>query len=183
MKSYNEGWTYMKSRATAITIFAFSMCGVAVAETYNPKFQENTVPFLAEVTGATTFRDVATGKAYRLYGIEGCAANQYATAGNQKYLCGIQAQGWLISATLYNAVICTPVRVENDVTIARCASGQYPDIAQEMLNLGLAVMSPKAEDQLIPEYAKVEGDARKEFRGLWRAEFEMPWTFKSAAAQ
>lgn len=173
----------MKLRATAITIFSLAVSSAAFAETYDPKFQKNTVPFLAEVTSATTFRDVATGKMYKLYGVEGCASNQYATAGNQKYLCGIQAQGWLISATLYNAVICTPVRVENDVTIARCASGQFPDIAQEMLNLGLAVMSPKAEDQLIPEYAKVEGDARKEFRGLWRSEFEMPWTFKSASSQ
>ena len=183
MKSHNERWTYMKTQATAITILMLTTSVVAFAESYNPKFQENTVPFLAEVTGATTFKDVATGKGYKLYGVEGCAEDQYATAGNQKYLCGIQAQGWLISATLYNAVICTPVRVDKDVTIARCASGQYPDIAQEMLNLGLAVMSPKAEDQLIPEYAKVEGDARKEFRGLWRSEFEMPWTYKSAAVQ
>jgi endonuclease YncB( thermonuclease family) len=173
----------MKMKATAITILTVTLSSASFAETYNPRFQENTVPFLVEVTGATKFKDVATGKTYRLYGVEGCAAGQYATAGNQKYLCGIQAQGWLISATLYNAVICTPVRVEHDVTVARCASGQYPDIAQEMLSLGLAVMSPKAEDQLIPEYAKVEGDARKEFRGLWRSEFEMPWTYKSAAAQ
>lgn len=173
----------MKTQVTAISFLMLATSVVALAETYNPKFQENTVPFFAEVTGATTFKDVATGKGYKLYGIEGCADEQYATAGNQKYLCGIQAQGWLISATLYNALICTPVREEDDITIARCASGQFPDIAQEMLNLGLAVMSPKAEDQLIPEYAKVEGDARKEFRGLWRSEFEMPWTFKPAVVQ
>ena len=183
MKSHNEGWNYMKTQATAITILMLTTSVVALAETYNPKFQENTVPFLAEVTGATTFKDVATGKGYKLYGIEGCADEQYATAGNQKDLGGIQAQGWLISATLYNSLICTAVRVEDDATIARCASGQFPDIAQEMLNLGLAVMSPKAEDQLIPEYAKVEGDARKEFRGLWRSEFEMPWTFKPTVVQ
>jgi endonuclease YncB( thermonuclease family) len=174
----------MKRATIAITIFsATTFSAPSFAETYNPKFQENTVPFLAEVTGATTFNDVATGKAYRLYGVEGCASEQYATAGNQKYLCGIQAQGWLISATLYNAIICTPVREDKDVTFARCATGQFPDLAQEMLNQGLAVMSPKAEDQLIPDYAKTESAARKDFRGLWRAEFEMPWTFKSASTQ
>ncbi len=121
----------MKTQATAITILMLTTSVVAFAETYNPKFQENTVPFLAEVTGATTFKDVATGIAYKLYGIEGCAEDQYATAGNQKYLCGIQAQGWLISATLYNALICTAVREDDDTTIARCASGQFPDVARK----------------------------------------------------
>ena len=173
----------MNKHTMATAVLSLGLISTAYAETYNPKFQENTVPFLAEVTGATTFKDVATGKIYRLYGIEGCALDQFATAGNQKYLCGIQAQGWLISATLYNAIICTPVRQDNDVVVARCATGQFQDIAQEMLGLGLAVMSPKAEDQLIPEYAKTEGEARKEFRGLWRSEFEMPWTFKAASVQ
>ena len=173
----------MKTSTIGITILSLALTTAARAETYNPKFQENTVPFLAEVTGATSFKDVATGKEYKLYGVEGCAADQFATAGKQKYLCGIQAQGWLISATLYNAIICTPVRTDTDMIVARCATGQFPDIAQEMLGLGLAVMSPKAEDQLIPDYAKTEGEARKEFRGLWRAEFEMPWTFKAASVQ
>jgi endonuclease YncB( thermonuclease family) len=161
---------------TAASLLLLSVVS-ANAETYDPKFQTNTVPFLAEVIGPTSFKDVASEKTYKLYGVEGCAPEQFAKAGNQKYLCGLQAQGWLITATLYNAIICTPVRDQDGATIARCASGQYPDIAQEMLAQGLVVMSPNAEDQLIPDYAKTEGEARKEFRGLWRSEFEMPWTF------
>ena len=48
------------------------------------------------------------------------------------------AQGWLISATLYNAVICTQVRVENDVTIARCASGRARRAGSEKAELARA---------------------------------------------
>jgi endonuclease YncB( thermonuclease family) len=158
-------------------VAAAAFIGPGMAETYNPKFQENTVPFMAEVTGATEFKDVATGKPFKLYGVEGCAVDQMATAGKQKYLCGVQAMGWLITATLYNAIICTPVREDDGVMVARCATGQYPDIAAAMLEQGLVVMSPKAEDQLIADYAKVEGEARKKFLGLWRSEFEMPWTY------
>ena len=139
-----------------------------------------TSPLQVEVVNGRSFRDLATGRVIQLYGIDTCQAGQTAVTGNQHWFCAVPAMSWLITATLNKWVVCTPVREEEAATVARCATGEYRDLAAEMLNTGLAINSPDKQDQLIRDYAIIEAKAKTSYRGLWSATFENPWIYRAA---
>ena len=77
---------------------------------------------------------------------------------------------------------CTPIRQSETLKLGRCATGEIPDLAAEMLKLGHAITLPSPEDRLIPTYAQLEKDARAAYRGIWASSFQMPWTFRQQAS-
>lgn len=149
---------------------------------YSPQSTTATVPMRVEVVTSTTFRDVETGQLYRLYGIDACDPNQTAVLGKQTWPCGVVATAWLVNVTLNRWVACTPIRHAEALKLGRCATGEIPDLAAEMLKLGHAITLPSPEDRLIPAYAQLEKDARAAYRGLWASSFQMPWTFRQQAS-
>lgn len=149
---------------------------------YAPQATTATVPMRVEVVTSTTFRDVETRQLYRLYGVDACDANQTAALGKQTWPCGVVATAWLVNATLNRWVACTPIRQTETLKLGRCATGEMPDLAAEMLKLGHAITLPSPEDRLIPTYAQLEKDARAAYRGIWASSFQMPWTFRQQAS-
>lgn len=149
-----------------------------VPEAYSPRPSTSAVPMRVEVLSATSFLDVETKQVYRLYGIDACDVRQTATLGKQTWPCGIVAMAWLVTATLNKWVACTVIRQHEGANIGRCATGDQPDLAAEMLKVGYAMTLPGAEDRLIPTYPQIEKDARVAYRGLWASSFQMPWTYR-----
>jgi len=152
----------------------------APADRYSPPPTASTSPMRVDVLSATSFIDVESRQIYRLYGIDACDLTQRATLGRQTWACGIVAMAWLTTATLNRWVVCTPIREGAGIKIARCATGDVPDLAAEMLKAGHAVNLPGAEDRLIPAYARHEKDARTAYRGLWASAFQMPWIWRQS---
>lgn len=147
-------------------------------ELYSPRQANATVPMRVEILSATSFVDIESRQLYRLYGMDACDARQTATLGKQTWPCGIVAMAWLVTATLNKWVACTTIRKQDEVRIARCATGDLPDIAAEMLKIGYAITLPAPEDRLIAAYGQHEKDARNAYRGLWASSFQMPWIFR-----
>ena len=150
------------------------------SDSYSPPLTASTSPMRVEVLSATSFIDVETRQTYRLYGIDACDPSQKAALGKQTWACGIVAMAWLTTATLNRWVVCTPIREGAGVKVARCATGDIPDLAAEMLKIGHAVTLPGAEDRRIPTYARHERDARAAYRGLWASSFQMPWIWRQS---
>ncbi len=152
--------------------------GDANPESYAPRMSAAAVPMRVEVLSGTSFADVETRQVYRLYGIDTCEPTQTATLGRQTWPCGVVATAWLVTATLNKWVACTAIRSQDAVRVARCATGESPDLAAEMLRLGHAVTLPDQSDRLIASYAQLEKDARAAYRGIWASSFRMPWRFR-----
>ncbi len=147
-------------------------------ESYAPRPMAATTPMRVEVLSGTTFADIETRQVYRLYGIDACDPGQTARLGKQNWPCGVVATAWLVTATLNKWVACTTIRRQDAIRVARCATGELPDLAAEMLKTGHAVTLPSFEDRLITSYAQLEHDARRTYRGLWASAFQMPWRFR-----
>ena len=149
--------------------------------TYQPRATVRTTPMRVEIIDGTGVRDIETKKIYRLAGVDACASGQTASLNHQTWPCGTVAMAWLVQATLNKWIACMVLREEGDEQIARCATAQYPDLAQAMLRDGLAVLSP-APPQDIPlrAYHAAEQQARKSYTGLWSSTFQMPWEFRAA---
>ena len=145
---------------------------------YSPHLATQTAPMHVEVLNGDSFRDVATGEHYRLYGVDVCAREQKAVLDKQPWACGAVSTAWLIKATLGQWVVCTTIRKDKAIKVARCATSQYPDVAEQMLNKGLAIMPPDAADQAIPAYKLAQNNAQTRFSGLWGSKFQMPWDFR-----
>lgn len=156
--------------------------GDATPESYAPRTSAGAVPMRVEVLSATSFADVETRQVYRLYGIDACDPTQTATLGRQIWPCGTVATAWLVTVTLNKWVACTTIRSQDAVRVARCATGESPDLAADMLRLGHAVTLPDQSDRLIAGYAQLEKDARTAYRGLWASSFQMPWRFRQQHA-
>ena len=145
---------------------------------YTPQIATQTAPMHVAVLNGDTFRDVATGDHYRLYGVDVCARDQQAILDKQPWACGAVSMAWLIKATLGQWVVCTTIRKEHAVKVARCATSQYPDVAQDMLIEGLAIRPPDTADQGIPAYAQAQATARAHLVGIWGSKFQMPWDYR-----
>jgi endonuclease YncB( thermonuclease family) len=152
--------------------------GDANPESYAPRTSAAAVPMRVEVLSGTSFADVESRQVYRLYGVDACDPTQTATLGRQTWPCGIVATAWLVTATLNKWVACTTIRNRDAVRVARCATGESPDLAAEMLKAGHAVTLPGADDRLIAGYTQLEKDARATYRGIWGSSFQMPWRFR-----
>lgn len=134
------------------------------------------------VLDGRSFRDVGTGATYRLYGIETCEPGQFAELGPQRWPCGVVPMAWLVAATLNKWVACNVIVEKDGVRLARCASNDFPDMGQELLRIGAAVVNAAESGPLIDLYRSAEAEAKRSSRGLWGSTFEMPWAFRQRQA-
>lgn len=147
---------------------------------YAPQLPLQSPPLRVEVIDGVRFRDIETGAAYRLYGIDTCAPEQTARLGRQPWPCGTMATSWLVTATLNAWLACRTLRDEASEHLVRCATAGHPDIAADMLRAGIAVALPGTDrDPAIRAYVQAEQDARKAYRGLWSSTFQMPWEWRA----
>lgn len=148
---------------------------------YTPGDHAASNPMRVVVLSPTTFQDVETKQKYRLYGVDACDLGQTARLGKQTWPCGVVAVAWLVNATLDKWVACLPVRKDEAVIVARCATGEMADVAGEMLKAGIAITLPDDPDRRIPIYAQLEREARKSYRGIWASAFQMPWLYRKSS--
>jgi endonuclease YncB( thermonuclease family) len=134
------------------------------------------------VVDGRSFRDVGTGAAYRLYGIETCEPGQFAELGPQLWPCHVAAVAWLVAATLNKWVACNVVAEKDGIRHARCASNDFPDMGLELLRTGAALVDVAESGPLIDLYRNAEAEAKRSARGLWGSTFEMPWAFRQRQA-
>lgn len=130
------------------------------------------------VLDGRSFRDTASGATYRLYGIETCEPGQFAELGPQRWPCDVVPVAWLVAATLNKWVACNVVIEKDSIRHARCASNDYPDMGQELLRTGAAVVDAAESGPLIDLYRSAEAEAKRSSRGLWGSTFEMPWAYR-----
>ncbi len=148
------------------------------AQIYDPKLTAPTGPMQVEPISPTSFKDVGSGQIYQLYGVASCAVSQRAIYGKVTWPCGLKTMSWLVDATLAKWIVCMPIKDDGKTTIARCATHDYPDVAAAMLKTGLVIVTNNPDQQLIPEYRKLESDAQTAHLGLWSSKFVMPWDYK-----
>ena len=147
---------------------------------YTPKSNVQMTPMRVVVLDGVTFRDIESGNAFRLYGVDACAADQSATLGRQSWPCGAVASAWLVGVTLGKWTACNIVSEIDGVAYSRCSTSEHPDIALDMLKEGQAVAVADPAGKRLHAYAEAEAEARKNFRGLWASQFQFPWDFRKA---
>jgi len=176
-----------KDLLLTISLLMVAVMGAAVAQpadrkegVYAPQTPLQSRPLRVEVIDGVRFRDIETGEAYRLYGIDTCAPAQMARLGRQPWPCGTMATSWLVTATLNAWLACSTLRTDASERLVRCATAGHPDIAADMLRAGVAVALPGTErDPPIRAYIQAEQDARKAYRGVWSSTFQMPWEWRA----
>lgn len=159
---------------------AYAQTPVVDTDIYKPGVRNASSPMRVVVLSPTSFQDIETHQVYRLYGVDACDATQTATLGKQTWPCGTVAMAWTVNATLNKWIVCSPIRKDGEVIVGRCATGEMPDVAADMLKAGIAVTLPDEPDRRIPTYAALEREARKSFRGIWASTFQMPWLFRKS---
>lgn len=143
-----------------------------------PRETVQRTPMRVSVLDGRSFRDTAGGETYRLYGIEICEAGQFAELGPQRWPCAVVPLAWLVTATLNKWVACNVIAEKDGIRHARCASHEIPDMGQELLRIGAAVVEGAESGPLIDLYRATEAEAKRSYRGLWGSTFEMPWAFR-----
>ena len=147
---------------------------------YTPRANVQMTPMRVVVLDGVTFRDIETGAAYRLYGVDACASEQSAMLGRQSWPCGAVATAWLVGVTLGKWTACNVVSEIDGVAYSRCSTSEHPDIALDMLKEGQALALADPAGKRLHAYAEAEAEARKNFRGLWASQFQFPWDFRKA---
>jgi endonuclease YncB( thermonuclease family) len=132
-----------------------------------------------ETTSApeATVRDgdtlVVAGKTFRLYGMDAPEYKQLCQdAKSADWPCGKAARLQLASLVAPGAIVCTPRAVDKyGRDVAQCASATVPDLAEAMVQAGLAI-SPAARGTAV--YEAAEAAAKEAKRGIWQGKFILP---------
>lgn len=117
------------------------------------------------------------GERIRIFGIDAPESRQLCTAEGSRYRCGQRAA--LALADLVGARTVTCERRAEDRygrTIGICRVGGQ-DLGAFMVREGWAVAYRRyARDR----YDREEAEARRDRRGVWSGEFELPWKWRRA---
>jgi endonuclease YncB( thermonuclease family) len=122
---------------------------------------------------------VLNGTTFRLYGIDAPEYRQTCKdAKGADWPCGKAARSQLEAYVLTGSIICEPKAEDQyDRKVAKCASATVPDLAEAMVQAGLAI-SPAARGTAT--YADAEDSAKSAKRGIWQGSFETPATYRAA---
>lgn len=132
-------------------------------------------PALAEISGPPTVIDGETlevqGKRVRLYGIDAPDIRQTCGIRSRTYNCGRISRTALMDLVAGVSVRCR-IRgeAEKGVALATCLAAGY-DISAGMVHTGWAMAMPRKGTV----YARIEKEAEKARRGLWKGVFVPPW--------
>ena len=140
-------------------------------------------PALADISGSPRVIDGRTlevaGQRIRLFGIDAPELDQVCRHGGRDYQCGRVAR-----AALWDLVAGLDVRCAAETEeptagsiAATCTAGGF-SLNESMVHGGWALADRGATDR----YVATETDPRDARRGLWKGEFEPPWTWRRARA-
>ena len=122
-------------------------------------------------------------RTFHLAGVDAPEPGQVCTVKGRSYDCGMVSRTALMDLTAGAAVTCTPLdeagTSADPVTEgqpARCLADGY-DLAEGMAYTGWAL----ADRATTTRYVRLENDARKAGRGLWRGRFVAPWRWRAGA--
>ena len=189
-------------RAHAPTLVVFSILSLSiVAATHAAPRQDGVVSdFLApQVTTQQTIAGIAevtdgdsikiNGTSIRLHGIDAAEMSQTCTAApaTTRFMvhqpgtwnCGLEARRALARLIGHAEVSCVETTIDKyGRTVARCRSGDT-DLNAEMVRLGMAW----AFVRYSTDYVELEQEARAARRGIWQAETQTAWDFRSSKWQ
>lgn len=116
---------------------------------------------------------IVAGQTWRLYGIDAPEYKQTCTdKAGLEWPCGKAARALLESHVLSGSIACEPKAEDRyGRKVARCSSATVPDLAEAMVQAGLAI-SPAERGTAAYEDAQDAAKAAK--RGLWQGKFVDP---------
>ncbi len=122
---------------------------------------------------------VVAGKTFRLSGIDAPEYRQTCQdAAGKDWPCGKAARLQLSSLVASGSIVCTPRAVDKyGREVARCASATVPELAEAMVQAGLAI-SPA--ERGTAAYAEAEQAAKAAKRGMWQGQFIAPADWRAA---
>ncbi len=121
---------------------------------------------------------VITGKTFRLHGIDAPEYRQICKdAKGSDWPCGKAARSQLDAYVQSGSIVCEP-RAEDKYgrKVAKCASATVPDLAEAMVQSGMAI-SP-AERGAGP-YEEASDAAKAAKRGIWQGSFDNPADYRT----
>jgi endonuclease YncB( thermonuclease family) len=118
-------------------------------------------------------------RAFRLVGIDAPEYRQACKAANGKdWPCGKAARLQLASFAAAGSINCTPQATDKyGRAVAKCSSATVPDMAEAMVQSGLAI-SPSERGSAL--YAEAEAAAKAAKRGIWQGAFDAPADWRAA---
>lgn len=176
----NSGARHFRQDMAAVALIGLGFALAAFVSSRS-EAQATPAPMKVRVVDGDTIKDESSGTVYRFAGADACEADQRAALDGQSWPCGAVATAWLVEATLGKPVTCVPVGADaRRRVLARCATQDHDDLAAAMIRAGHAVAYRYQNRPTMPEYAKLEDQARAERKGLWKSEFQMPWEFRQS---
>ncbi len=120
---------------------------------------------------------VIDGKTFRLYGMDAPEYRQTCKdAKGADWPCGKAARSQLEAYVLPGSIICEPKAEDRyNRKVAKCASATVPDLAEAMVQAGLAI-SPAERGSAA--YGDAEDSAKSAKRGIWQGSFDNPADYR-----
>lgn len=116
----------------------------------------------------------ASGRSFRLHGIDAPERDQTCGSGGGTWACGAEARARLQALVGNGAVSCTPQDIDRyGRIVARCHAGGA-DIGAEMVAGGLALAYRQYSRRYVPQ----EEAARAAGLGMWSGSFIAPWDWR-----
>lgn len=137
-------------------------------------------PARADISGPPTVIDGETlevqGRRVRLYGIDAPDIRQTCEIGSRTYNCGRISRTALMDLVAGVDVRCRlRGQTKQGVALATCLAAGY-DISAGMVHTGWAMAMPRQGTV----YSRIEKEAEKARRGLWKGVFAPPWEWAPA---
>lgn len=119
------------------------------------------------------------GSYVRLHGIDAVEAEQECSRNGEQWRCGAEAEAVLSDLISRGTVSCKQVGADRyRRTVAICSVAGI-DLAERMVQAGLAVALPQYSDS----YIAAQNEAQAQQIGIWASEFEMPNAFRAKHPQ
>jgi endonuclease YncB( thermonuclease family) len=120
---------------------------------------------------------IVSGKTFRLYGIDAPEYRQMCKdAKGLDWPCGKAARSQLDAYVQSGSITCEPKATDKyNRKVAQCASATVPDLAEAMVQSGLAI-SPAERGSAA--YADAQDSAKDAKRGIWQGSFDDPADYR-----
>jgi endonuclease YncB( thermonuclease family) len=121
---------------------------------------------------------VVNGTTFRLYGIDAPEYRQTCKdAKGNDWPCGKAARSQLDAYVQSGSIVCEPKAEDRyNRKVAKCASATVPDLAEAMVQSGLAI-SPA--ERGTAAYGDAEDSAKSAKRGIWQGSFDTPADYRT----
>lgn len=110
------------------------------------------------------------GEKIRLHGVDAPESDQYCTAAEFEYPCGVMATAWLVEATLGRDLACKVVTRDRWGRMVALCTVDGQSLNEMLVTSGWAVAFRKYSH----EFEAQEADARRAGRGMWQGPFVYP---------